>query len=542
MRTHALKLHLLEDIVLSASAATTGGHRSLSYIPGANLLGVAAGRLYQHFSRSEQFTVFHSGTVRFGNALPVTRRGVQAYPIPLCLHKPKSEDASVETGSEFFLNASVLEYAEHMSASDPARSQVQQQQLRNGYLGPSLEWVQPLVGFRMKTAINERTGTADTGQLFGYQSLTAGQSFIAEIQFDDEVESALIERVISALDGEVHIGRSRSAQFGRVIISRAESRRDEINTDASQHLLLWCKSDLSLQDKFGQPCIDLPNSDLACELEKEGWQVDMNRTFIRTRRYSPYNSKRRGHDPERQVICGGSALVFCARKAVPPPVALLAGGFGGYRESGLGQFSINDSTLVNMLSGLQIEQELPQPANRVSVQKVAKPPGVVADWLESRLTAGGRRSRAREAAAVAADELALLYRQASRYNADATGDPPRPGPTQWSRVADLAKRNQSGSGDFQKLLTALFEGDNAVCGAERSSDDADDRLKTDLDWSRQFKAVAGDTPASFRGWLKQQLQQFEETQKNTSYVGVFLAELCDRARTLTHRLQNGASK
>jgi len=43
-------------------------HRSLDYLPGANLLGATAEKLYSSDLVSS-FQIFHSGKVRFGNAI-----------------------------------------------------------------------------------------------------------------------------------------------------------------------------------------------------------------------------------------------------------------------------------------------------------------------------------------------------------------------------------------------------------------------------------------------------------------------------------------
>ena len=70
MRRMLLILTPTERAAFSARAATEGDHQTLNYIPGAALLGWAAARLYDDME--DPFCVFHSGAVRFSNALPLT--------------------------------------------------------------------------------------------------------------------------------------------------------------------------------------------------------------------------------------------------------------------------------------------------------------------------------------------------------------------------------------------------------------------------------------------------------------------------------------
>ena len=58
-----LRLVLRSDAVLSAHGGTEGAHRSLAWIPGATLLGIAAGRLYERLGAQRAFLAFHSNSM-----------------------------------------------------------------------------------------------------------------------------------------------------------------------------------------------------------------------------------------------------------------------------------------------------------------------------------------------------------------------------------------------------------------------------------------------------------------------------------------------
>jgi hypothetical protein len=63
----ALGWIFLDDLVLSASAASAGGHRSLRLFPGAVLRGLFASHLYDE-PNIDTYRLFHSGELRFGDA------------------------------------------------------------------------------------------------------------------------------------------------------------------------------------------------------------------------------------------------------------------------------------------------------------------------------------------------------------------------------------------------------------------------------------------------------------------------------------------
>src|SRR5262245_58408887 len=64
-----LVIRLVDDLILSEDAASAGSPRTLRYIPGAAMLGLAASQLYDSLG-NDAFRVFHSGEVRFHNAYP----------------------------------------------------------------------------------------------------------------------------------------------------------------------------------------------------------------------------------------------------------------------------------------------------------------------------------------------------------------------------------------------------------------------------------------------------------------------------------------
>jgi CRISPR-associated protein Csx10 len=300
MKTLTITLKLLDDTVISERAATQGGHRCLDYIPGANLLGWSATQLYPTLSKHDAWSLFHSGMVRFGNALPLTATGAVGRPMPLCWHENKGgnraiQDSQIQPGSLM-----------NLLHCEPD-ADVQPRQLRAGYVSEQGEVVKPNRMLRMKTAIDPDQGRAANAQLFGYEAIVAGTRFQAKLTADDTIDPSLLEKLRTSLCGQIRLGRSRSAQYGGVQ-ALTNSWREETPTNKPQsNLILWLQSDLALVNEAGSPTL-VPEAQLLGLTSGARYQAD--RSFVRYRRYTPYNQARRSHDVERQVISQGSVLCY----------------------------------------------------------------------------------------------------------------------------------------------------------------------------------------------------------------------------------------
>ncbi|MFK8016969.1 MAG: hypothetical protein AB8G17_16195 [Gammaproteobacteria bacterium] len=330
MKRWAINIELLEDCILGARAATAGGHRGLDYIPGSALLGMAAAQIYRGPKKAQAFTLLHSGKVRFGWGLPLAPSGSQAYPVPLTWQRVKG-DPYVNPGT------GNLDAGRIYCALQDIPQGSQPKQLRSGYVTIAGEYVHPPRNFHLKTAIDPTTGRAADAQLFGYDAIAAGSRFSATLMVDDDVDSNAVKALLNALEGERLLGRSKAAQFGRVLVSIEKiDVAPPVDTSKST-LTLWLMSDLAAFDVFGQPTFAPSLADLG--LGKG--ELDAANSSIRSRRYSTWNAHRGGHDQERFVICAGSVLRYAADGLESDAAARLQRGLGGYLELGLGQVWVN---------------------------------------------------------------------------------------------------------------------------------------------------------------------------------------------------------
>ncbi len=534
IKRYQLTLTLLEDGIFSERAASEGGHRSLDYIPGITLLGACASKIYQQLG-SAAFDVFHSGKVRFGNAYPLSISGEKSLPVPFAWHGVKGRESSqlVDIQRHRLIAGNILNLAK--TAMPKGK---QPKQLRQGYITDALELIQPETSLRMKTAINPETATAAKSQLFGYQAIQAGQCFSAYLDFDIDLDSDnddnkpagidqnSIDRVLDALSGELFLGRSRTAQYGAVKceISEQESSSEQhqpVAIASDTEITLWFLSDCALLDQYGVPVtaatLKIPGLESATIL----W----DKSQLRFRRYSPYNSKRRKFDLERQVIEKGSVLSLKPGEELSVQQQNeLQRGIGIYREAGLGQIAIQHPLL---------ETEKPVALAEIKPSR-AQSPDMPRDSLArflSQLHQSSKASRKdREYAEQKAQELKKLYQRAYAYAAVDFKLDLGPSASQWSRIVEAGKQYQFEK-DKQKLLTRLFG------NVSNKDDKMQDTIckQNDEAW-RVITFDNNNRELTFRKWLYDTLR--DKTVQQPSMVAILLAK---KATDIVRQIRKVAS-
>ena len=471
MKRIDLDIRLLEDAVFSERSATIGGHRGLDYIPGSALLGAAAARLYRQLESEEAWLLFHSGRLRFGNGMPLFQ-GLPTRPVPKAMHYPKGKPYKDDQQQQL-----IPAHCKNLCLVDPASLGEQHQQLRKGYLNAAGGYLETTLRYEMRTALVQGQRRAQESQLFGYMAIPAGQCFRASIEADETIPHALLERLREVLAEGIFLGRSRAAEYGR-----CELIVDEIKPyapalpEARQELDLWLLADMALLDQHGQPtcsptpeCLGLPAGRLVAE-----------KSFIGTRRYSPWNAHRRGHDLERMVISQGSVLHF-RFDSVPSPQALahLAHGVGLYREAGLGQVAVNPPLLQ---SAQPCFEHAHAADNTASTH--ARPDHPLIDWLEHSQHAVSARKTIQENAERFAKELATCYDHARAY-LGGNSLPVGPSPSQWGNVIDALRGGERGK---------LFDRHNGVARADMKG------------WEDGIGKTKAGTQMCFSDWFAERIE------------------------------------
>ena len=337
MKTLKMSCKLLTDIVLNTSSATEGDHTTLDFIPGNNFLGIVA-KHYDTFTSKEQMEIFHSGRVRFGDAHPVafnedgTVIPVRTLHVPAALFYPKMHDVSE------------LCYVMHRYDREEDKKNGQPMQLkqcRKGFYAFKESKGYPTKtekGFTLKSAYDRENRTSREGQMFGYESLKAGQTFFFEVEVDNEV---LAPRIEELLTGEQYVGRSRSAEYGQVrieacLFADTPSSTTPICTRNGDRVAVYADSRLIFLNKEGQPVFQPTAKQLGLDGEID-WELSQVRTF----QYAPWNFKRGAHDVDRCGIEKGSVFFVETSGSAPCGSAYV----GSYHNEGFGRVIYNPDCL-----------------------------------------------------------------------------------------------------------------------------------------------------------------------------------------------------
>lgn len=489
-------VRLVDDVVISQRAATTGGHVSLNHLPGAVFLGAVAARLYQKLSAAEQLTIFHSGRVRFATALPVTPNGCPGYPAPACWHYQKGE-LKDDRG---ILN--------HQHDRDTSGQPVQ---YRDEFFTHTGEFFTPKSDFRLKTAIDSKTGRTAESQLFGYTALLKGSLFWSKVEADaGSISAQRFDDIVDILQSDgVRLGRSRSAEYGRVKITVLEddaAQKLELpEPQAAQEVSLWLLADAALQDEYGQPTLQ-PSGEA---VGLSGFTLDPPaKTFVRATQYAPFNGDRKRRELERQVLLMGSVLHF--RGDSPVSAEVLQGiqerGIGLYRQSGLGRVWVNPAWLrqaepsfkPRMISLLSATSDKPP-------QSPSQNP--LFRYLDQRKARASNAQEIEQAARQWANELKEVYRSALALEPHLSNICVGPSRNQWGRVRQVAQEKIQARQALPTLQKELFDGERAIC------------KERDPQWSKRIFLSENQAEIdSFRAWFQQKIEQ---TQPSLELIARF---------------------
>ncbi len=338
MKTLTLLLQSSERAVFFERSATEGAHKTRLHPPGAALLGWAA-RDYASFKDS--FAVFHSGRVRFSDALPLNSKGAVLYPMPQLLMEEKHNRGGIQKSKDRPGEGTLQKTKVFVGRPVPAANgeAVQYDSVGKAmYVSAGGTTFKPEPGSRLRTATED--GRAKKGSLFGYAHIEAGTCYAATIEADDGVDDDDFVRLKAAFEGKtLRLGRAASTSYGgeyhcSVVADDPEiwPRAGNLASAADELLLVWVLSDLALIDGNGA----CPGFHVAPGLlGLTGFTFAPKCSAISTRRYAPWNNHLARRELERQVIQAGSVLTFLASqqaKDFTPKVA-----YGLWQEAGLGR-------------------------------------------------------------------------------------------------------------------------------------------------------------------------------------------------------------
>lgn len=332
-----LDIELLTEVSCSEEARSLGAGRAHDYIPGRMLWGVLATRLYARAPASAEALVF-SGGCRVSDARPVIA-GKRTVPVPKSWHKLKDAE-----GVDSFVDLA--------RGGRPAESLAE----LSGVVTQDGETVaKPRRAISLRTAM-QADGRALDAHLFAIEAMPAGTRLMAFIDITNADEQALVEQLVA---GEAHIGRSRNAELGLVRITTkavapAPATAPGMETAPGlEDVRLLCVSRLVLRDDAtGAPRLQPVGADFGLP---EHFVLRADKTFIRTSRHSPFNSRHLRPKTERQCIEAGSVIVFAPRDGTAASAEVVrvatrhcAAGVGLHADQGFGEVWVNPPLLATV--------------------------------------------------------------------------------------------------------------------------------------------------------------------------------------------------
>jgi len=338
MKNLYFKMRLLTDVIINQRAATEGNQKTLDFIPGNAFLGVAATTLYNN-DPEESFVLFHSGKVRFGDAHPVVE-GKRALKVPASWFQMKDDKENLSLYVHHGLDKNGLKIN-----GNP----IQIRQLREGYIvkltDNQVSKVKINKHFAIKSAYDSEKRRSEDAKMFGYESLEAGSEWCFEVVVDDDLNPKLLDGLVQSLVGKRRIGRSSTAQYGLVEISKlddltngfSEWDRPQTRDEQQDVVFLYAESRLIFIDKYGQPTFTPTIEQLGFTTGEICWDMSQVRTF----QYAPYNGTRKTRDADRMGIEKGS--VICIKGATCSEIQKWV---GSYQNEGFGKVLVNPDFLA----------------------------------------------------------------------------------------------------------------------------------------------------------------------------------------------------
>ncbi len=331
------KVAFLSDIVLNASSNTEGKVEILDFITGSAFLGMVA-KEYDKYKNP--FDIFHSGKVRFSEAIPLFGEKL-SYKAPFSFFYPKNDKSLEEVYNNHFLDYSKQEIKDK-----------QPKQLRKGYITSDLEYFELDFNYEQKSAFDKNLRKSKKSSMFGYKALKKGSIWSFFIEFDKDINEEDKKRVLSLLEGEKNLGKSKQSQYGRVRIEKIsdeleENIEEEVKEDSITYM--YVNSSLALVDENGFPSY-IPNEKNLIHikdkknLKLKDTKVILEKSQIRTKEITPFNGIRKTNDSSRLIIEKGSVIAL--ENVSKEDEKILKKGIGTYLSEGYGQVLLNPKFLL----------------------------------------------------------------------------------------------------------------------------------------------------------------------------------------------------
>lgn len=327
MREQNFKLTFLTDIVLNKSSNSEGKIDSLDYITGSSILGILA-KNYDSFENP--IDIFHSKKVRFMEAVPLFENQI-TYKVPFCFFAPKLDFDKKEIKNNHF-----IEY-EKQDVLDK-----QYKQLRTGYITKDLNYFHLDYNYSQKSAYDSKNRKSQDTTMFGHRAIKEGAVWKFSIKFEDDITKDIEDKIINFILGEKYLGKSKTAQYGKVLIEKLDIKDENIEELNIQEITyLYLNSSMALLDKNNMPTFNPTIENLGLS----SGEIDWEKTQIRTSRVNYFNKKRENFDYTRLILEKGSVIAI--KNFSKDDIKTIKDGVGIYLNEGYGDVLINPEFVLN---------------------------------------------------------------------------------------------------------------------------------------------------------------------------------------------------
>jgi CRISPR-associated protein Csx10 len=339
MPTILYKLTLQEPAIFAALEGEPNSAVSYSFVPGSAIRGALIG----HYSRqhktaidaanSDHRRLFFSDKTCYLNAYPAFE-DMRSLPVPSTWQVPKYPDP----------DKAVMIRDVALQATGSKGEKPQKPRYINDYYtvadGKTARLYKPRRVLNIHTRRARRS--ANEQQVFRYDALASGQSFIGAIQCQNEADARLIEQLLTASD-QVHLGGARSAGYGRttvkVLTVLPKWEETPVLLDDAPVILTFL-SDTMLQDDRGEYVTT--GQAIQTSLVARGINCTVEPVAVRRGLIGGFNRKWGLPLPQVPVVERGSVVRLVNVQASQDAFHdLVANGMGIGTVNGLGRIAVN---------------------------------------------------------------------------------------------------------------------------------------------------------------------------------------------------------
>lgn len=434
------KCELLTDVILNQKSASEGANKTLDFIPGSNFLGVVAGSLYKDksISMSDKRRLFHSGDVRFGDAHPANGNH-RTLRMPACLYFEKGAE---EEGRKHYVHHCIKD-----SSSEELRK-IQLKQERGGFadfLNSPAVRLKVKTDFSIKSAYDRVLRRSKDMQMFGYQSMGKGMTYFFTIEIAEDLK-VFSDKIVQALtEGTVRVGRSRSAQYGLIKITKCNEDFEEVSSTIEtlkkdDLLIIYAESRLIFLNEENIATFQPTEKYLTGNPQDK---ILWDKCQIRTFQYAPYNYQRRCFDTDRCGIEKGSVIVI--KVSDTTDLSKLPSHLGYYKNEGFGKVIYNPVFLKTQGDNGELSYTIHPLKEKEQNTDHKAPHSVLIDFVE-------KQNRQQSLAAEiyeAVNEWVVDKTNLRIYTKDSFA-------SQWGQIRAIAMQCSTP----EQLLNKLFRGEN----------------------------------------------------------------------------------